>query len=111
MIRYYLNGVECNPANKDSVEYVFDFRDRHARELELSVDSLVFVREDRDSILTWIETYGYYIGMPLDIVYSNGNTIRYLLDFSEPSFRKTLRSVNVKIKRFRGMDNFFDNAE
>lgn len=111
MIRYYLNGTECNPANKDSVNYIFNFEDRKARTLELSVDTLEFVREDRQAIKSWIETYGYFVGMPLDIKYSNGQIIQYLLDFQDPSFREKERSYKVKLKRFKGMDNFFDNAD
>ncbi len=111
MIRYYLNGTECNPANKDSVNYIFNFEDRKARTLELSVDTLEFVREDRQAIKSWIDTYGYFVGMPLDIKYSNGTIIKYLLDFQDPAFREKERSYKVKLKRFKGMDNFFDNAD
>lgn len=111
MIRYYLNGTECNPTNKDSVNYIFNFEDRKARTLELSVDTLEFVREDRQAIKSWIETYGYFVGMPLDIKYSNGTIIKYLLDFQDPAFREKERSYKVKLKRFKGMDNFFDNAD
>lgn len=111
MIRYYLNGTECNPANKDSVNYIFNFEDRKARTLELSVDTLEFVREDRQAIKSWIETYGYFVGMPLDIKYSNGQIIKYLLDFQDPAFREKERSYKVKLKRFKGVDNFFDNAD
>lgn len=110
MIRYFLNGTECNPLNKDSVNYVFNFEDRRIRTLELSVDTLEFVREDRQSIKTWIETYGYFVGMPLDIKYSNGTIVKYYLDFQDPSFRESERSFKVKLKRFKSIDNFFDNA-
>lgn len=110
MIRYYLNGIECNPANKDSVEYTFDFTDRKVRELELSVDALTFVREDFTAVKEWKALYGRFVGMPLDIVYSNGTTIKYILDFQDESYRETLRSVTVKLKRYKGIDNFFDDA-
>lgn len=111
MIKYYLNGVECNPANKDSVEYTFDFTDRRARELEMSVDTLEFQREDKTAIENWLSTYGHFVGMPLDVVYSSGLTIRYLLDFQDGTFTKKSRSILVKPKRFKAMDNFFDNAD
>jgi hypothetical protein len=110
MIRYFLNGTECNPKNKDSVNYVFDFTDRQLRELELSVDALEFVREDFDAIKQWISIYGYFVGMPLDIKYSNGTTVKYLLDFAEPSFTMQERGCKVKLKRYKATDNFFDNA-
>jgi hypothetical protein len=110
MIRYYLNGVECNPANKREINYIFDFSDRRIRELEIDVDALRFVRDDRTSIKQWIDTYGYSVGMPLDIVYSNGTTVKYFLDFSDPSFIENEISYTVKVKKYKGTDNFFDNA-
>jgi hypothetical protein len=110
MIRYYLNGVECNPANKREINYIFDFSDRRIRELEIDVDALRFVREDRTAIKQWIDTYGYSVGMPLDIVYSNGTTVKYFLDFSAPSFIENEISYTVKVKKYKGTDNFFDNA-
>jgi hypothetical protein len=111
MIRYFLNGVECNPVNKDDVEYIFDFTERRARTLELSVDTLEFVKEDYDAIKTYQSTWGKYVGMPLDIQYSNGTTIQYLLDFSEDSYTERDRSCSVKLKRYRGSDNFSANAD
>jgi hypothetical protein len=111
MIRYFLNGTECNPANKDSVNYVFNFEDRRISQLELSVDTLEFVNEDRIAIKSWIETYGYFIGMPLDIKYSNGTIVKYILDFQDPAFRQKERSYKVKLKKYKGVDNFFDNAD
>jgi hypothetical protein len=111
MIRYFLNGTECNPANKDSVNYVFNFEDRRISQLELSVDTLEFVNEDRIAIKSWIETYGYFVGMPLDIKYSNGTIVKYILDFQDPAFREKERSYKVKLKKYKGVDNFFDNAD
>jgi hypothetical protein len=111
MIRYFLNGTECNPANKDSVNYVFNFEDRRISQLELSVDTLEFVNEDRVAIKSWIETYGYFVGMPLDIKYSNGTIVKYILDFQDPAFREKERSYKVKLKKYKGVDNFFDNAD
>ena len=111
MIRYFLNGTECNPANKDSVNYVFNFEDRRISQLELSVDTLEFVNEDRIAIKSWIETYGYFVGMPLDIKYSNGTIVKYILDFQDPAFKEKERSYKVKLKKYKGVDNFFDNAD
>ena len=111
MIRYYLNGTECNPKNKDSVNYVFDFSDRQLRELELSVDTLEFVREDFDAIKQWLDLYGRFVGMPLDIKYSNGTIVKYLLDFADSNFVMQERGCKVKLKRYKSTDNFFDNAD
>ena len=109
-IKYLLNGVEANPSNKDEINYVFDFTNRQVRELELDTDKLRFVREDYTAIKTWRATYGDYVGMPLDIQYGNGTTVKYLLDFADPAFKESGRAIECKIVRFKGIDNFFDNA-
>ena len=111
MIKYYLDGIECNPSNKDDIEYTFDFSDRRFRGLELSVDTLRFVLDDFTRIKTWQDTYGVFVAMPLDIVYSNGTIARYLLDFQDESYSETLRSIECKLKRYKATDNFFDNAD
>jgi len=106
MIKYYLNGTECNPLNKDSVQYKFDFTDRKIRELELSIDSLEFVGDDKTTIETWRNTYGDFVGIPLDIVYSSGLTVKYILTIDTTE----TNTIKCKCKRYRGIDNFFDNA-
>jgi len=111
MIRYILNGTECNPSNRDEIEYVFNFNDRKVRELELSVSSLRFVMQDFEAIQQWRATNGDYLGMPLAIEYSTGLVINYYLDFSDASMRITDRSIEVKLIRYQGIDNFYDNAE
>lgn len=108
-INYILDNIVCNPVEKENIGYKFDFTDRLVRELELDVDELTFVREDFKRIKQWISNYGYYVGMPLKIQYDSNNTIDYLLDFSDNYVNRT-NSCTVKVKRFKGIDNFFDNA-
>ena len=98
-ITYILNGTPCNPTNRKEINYVLEFSPRSRRDLELSVDSLRFVMEDYDAIKTWRNTYGDYVGMPLDIQYSNGLTVKYLLDFTDPSTVEKGRSCSVKLIR------------
>lgn len=110
-ITYNLNGSECNPLNREEINYVLDFSPRSRRDLELSVDTLRFTTVDADVIDTWRNTYGDYVGMPLDVQYSNGTVVRYLLDFSDPATVFRDRDHSVKLIRYRGFDNFFDKAE
>jgi hypothetical protein len=110
MIRYFLNGAECNPVNRDEIEYVFNFNDRKVRELEMSVSSLEFALQDFTAIQTWRATNGDYLGMPLSIEYSSGLVVNYYLDFSD-SLVVTNRSISCKVIRYQATDNFFDNAE
>jgi len=111
MIKYILDGLECQPKNRDAIRYELDFSDRRIRELELSVDALHFVSEDYDRIKTWRNTYGDFVGMPLNIQYSSGQIVPYLLDFSDSSTRFQDRGCFVKLVRFNGIDNFFSNAD
>ncbi len=115
-IQYVLNGEISHPKEQrtddnSGIPYAFDFGGSRTRLLEISAQSLSFFREDYTRIKSWLDTYGYFVGMPLDIVYSNNTTIKYLLDFTAPSFKEeTGRSITVSVKRFEGTDNFFDNA-
>jgi len=110
-IQYILDGAPCNPSNRREINYVASFSARRFRELELSVDTLRFVMEDYDRIKTWRTTFGDYVGMPLDITYSSGLTVKYMLDFTDSSTVFRGRSCSVKLIRHKGTDNFFDNAE
>lgn len=111
MIRFYLNNEECQPKNRDEIQYEFNFgENRDKIQLELSVTSLVFVKEDLTRIENWISTYSEYVGMPLDIVYSDGTTIKYILDFTQDLVRKT-NSIECKLIRYKGWDHFNSLAE
>jgi len=109
MIKYFLNNIECNPVDKEDINYIFNFNDRLVRELEIDTDSLTFVREDFKRINDWRSNYGDFVGMPLKIQYDSSNYIDYILDFSD-GFENSTNSCSVKIKRYKGIDNFFDNA-
>ena len=110
-IRYFLNNLEVNPANAGEIQYQFNFGDnRDKQQLELSVSSLIFEREDYTRVQAWRATYGDYVGMPLEIKYTDGTTIKYLLDFTQDLVDKT-RSIECKVVRYKGWDNFFDRAE
>lgn len=110
-IKYILNGEECNPKNREEIQYEFNFGDNRDKvNLELSVTSLVFVEKDRTRIENWILTYSEYVGMPLDIVYSDGTTIKYILDFTQDLVRKT-NSIECRLIRYKGWDHFFARAE
>lgn len=110
-IRYFLDSLEANPANAGEIQYQFNFGDnRDKKQLELSVSSLIFEREDYTRVQDWRSTYGDYVGMPLDVKYTDGTTIKYLLDFTQDLVYKT-RSIECKVVRYKGWDNFFDRAE
>lgn len=116
MIQFILDGVASNPKGRKTddnsgFQYIFDFGGSRTRLLELAVSDLVFEKEDYTRIKNHLATSGYFVGMPMDIVYSNGDTIKYLLNFSAQSFREEEGiSITVPLKRLNGVDTFFDNA-
>lgn len=108
MIRYYLDGVECNPQNRQEITYNASFGGDNQL-LDIAPSSLTFVREDYERIQAWRSTWGNFLGMPLDIQYSNGKTVKYLIDFTDAMEVKD-RSIIVNLKRFRGWEMFEKRA-
>lgn len=111
MIRYYLDGTESNPKDSQRISFSLDFRNRRIRELEMSIENLEFVNEDFSRIKEWLNTFGKGVGMPFDVQFSNGKTRQYILDFLDPSFRISERSVKAKAILRYGNDRFFKRAE
>ena len=110
-IQFILFGDPCNPTNWKDINYVLDFVGTKEKRIELSVDTLAFVSEDYDKIQTFRNTYGDYHGMPFQIVYPSGLIVDYYLDFSDSSTVFRERSCEIKLKRYKAIDNFFDNAD
>lgn len=108
MIRYYLDGIECNPQNRQEITYNASFSGDNQL-LDIAPSSLTFVREDYERIQAWRATWGNFLGMPIDIQYSNGKTVKYLLDFTDGMEVKD-RSIIVNLKRFRGWEMFEKRA-
>jgi hypothetical protein len=112
MIKFFLDGQECEPYNRQDIKYSIDFTSRRRlSQYEISIDVLEFVREDYTRIFNWLKTYGRYQGMPLDVQFSNGQIQRYYLDFTDPSTKWTNTVISVGVKRRNATDNFFDNAD
>lgn len=112
MIKFFLDGQECEPYNRQDIKYSIDFTSRRRfSQYEVSIDVLEFVREDYTRIFNWLKTYGRYQGMPLDVQFSNGQIQRYYLDFTDPSTKWTNTVISVGVKRRNATDNFFDNAD
>lgn len=111
MIKLYLNGIECNPKEKEQIRYILDFSERRSREVELSITSLEFVGEDFDRIREWLNTMGRFIGMPLTVEYSPTYIREYYIDFQDESFETRTRSYICPIKKYKGADSFFDKLD
>lgn len=110
MITYNLDGQPCRPLNHDSITYTFNYNEGNNQFIEIDPDILVFVGDDMKRIQAWRNTWGDYIGMPLNVTYSNGLTVEYLLDFSDGMEVKT-NSIAVKMRRLKGYDHFKARAD
>lgn len=109
--QFYLNGQLSNPANRDEITFVVDYADRRRLvDIDLSVDTLTFVAEDRQSIISWLQQFGWGAGMPVEVQMTPTLTQRYYIDFTD-GFSWTDNEITVKIKRRNAINNFFDSAD
>jgi hypothetical protein len=111
MIKYYLNGIECNPKESRNIRFSLDFTLRNFNDIRMSVSNIVFVREDKEACLNWINTYGYLVGMPFDVLFSNGVTRKYVLDWTDTSFSITDERVTVSAYARGENEAFFPKAD
>ena len=109
MGKWILNGVEVTPRNTLEVSLNTDWTGRPT-ELEVDSDSLVLPREGVEVVQNWINQYGIFQGIPLQYVTNSNQTIQYYVDLIDQTEYRTYETV-VKIKRRKGKDNFFDNAD
>lgn len=87
-MRHYLNGVEISPRNIDDIGFKSDWSksiglaDRDARELYPNTVSIKLVREAKQMVSDWFDTYGTTQGMPYDMKMGN-TTVNYFINFTK----------------------------
>lgn len=109
MINYLLNGVVCNPLERQAIKYKAVFDGRRFGEFDMTVTNLTFVREDKAAIEAWINTYGYGVAMPFDVQFSNNFLKSFFLDFSSIKVRENSISCDARVRYDN--DNFFSKAD
>jgi hypothetical protein len=110
MLRFILLGQEANPKNAREMEFTLDFRSRKIQRLEPIANTLTFVREDRERILDFIDTYSEGQGMPMDIEFSNesGNQIiPYFLKFTDENFFYNEKELTCSFMLRNAQNSFF----
>lgn len=105
MINILINGQNANVRNIQDIGFKSNFIDQIS-ELEVNVDSLILVNESRKQVLDWVAQYGYHVGIPTQITYGT-LTFDYYIDLSDKP-RINSNEIEVKIKKRKGSDNFFD---
>lgn len=108
-MKWILNGTHVTPRNVFDISLDTDWTGRPSQ-LETSADKLELPREANDLIHNWISTYGPFQGMPLQAVSNSGQVIEYYVDLMEKPEFQDYQTI-VTVKRRKGKDNFFDNAD
>ena len=108
-MRWILNGTEVTPRNSVEISLNSDWTGRPT-ELEAGTDSLKIPREGLDVIQLWINQYGPFQGIPLQCITREGLTIEYYVDLMDGAIYEDY-DITVKIKKRKGKDNFFDQAD
>jgi hypothetical protein len=107
-MRHFLNEIEITPRNREVIGVVSDFTD-NPEVLKVNVDTIILPREAYDIVKDHINTIGLFEGIPYRVQMANGISLDYYVDLtSAPVFRSY--ECELKIKRRRANDNFFDNA-
>lgn len=108
MINILINGQVANVRNIRDIGFKLNFREANYSDQELNVDTLVCVNETKEVIENWVLQYGYHVGIPTTITCGSMSYDYYIDLTDKPPFRS--REVEVKIKKRKGKDNFFDVA-
>jgi hypothetical protein len=112
MIQYFLNNQPCSPKNKADIKFRVDHSDRsRVKDFEMTVDNLIFVREDKQAIESYMAQFGRFYGMPFSVQFGNGQIIQYYIDFTDSATTWNEIEFNAKVKRYKANFNFFDRAK
>lgn len=108
-MRHFLNDIEISPRNRDSIGVVSDWTG-DPDVLSLNVDTLQLPREAYQIVIDHIASVGLFEGIPYRVTMEGVNDLEYYVDLTDPSNVFKLYECEVKIKRRKGLDSFFDNA-
>jgi hypothetical protein len=108
-MRHFINGVEVTPRNILSIGVQSDFTDR-PEYLEVDADKLILPREAVDIIQAHLSTYGPFEGIPYTMITDGNETLEYYIDLQEETIFRDYE-IEVKIKKRKGKDNFFERAD
>ena len=107
-MKHFLNDIEISPRNRTEIGIVSTFTD-DPDVLQLSTDTIVLPREGFDIITSHIQTIGVFEGIPYRVELEGGIFINYYVDLTD-SLKVNQHDVEVKIKKRKGQDSFYENA-
>ena len=108
-MKHYLNGVPVSPRNVLEIGLNTDYTG-NPNMLQVDADTVVLPREAREIILNHVSTQGVFEGIPYTIVTDSGITLEYYVDLTEGTTYRDFE-IEVKIKKRKAYDNFFENAD
>jgi len=108
-MKHYLNGVPVSPRNVLEIGLNTDYTG-NPNMLQIDADTVILPREAREIILNHISTQGVFEGIPYTIVTDSGITLEYYVDLAEGTTYRDFE-IEVKIKKRKAYDNFFENAD
>jgi hypothetical protein len=115
-MRHFINGVEITPRNIESIGFVSNWTDstsmsdKDHKDLSLNVDTIILPNEGKREVENWLASMGSFAGIPYQVQLSNGTKIDYYVDLTEQPIYKDYE-VEVKIKRLKNQDNFYEKAQ
>ena len=108
-MKHYLNEVPVSPRNVLEIGLNTDYTG-NPNMLQIDADTVILPREAREIILNHISTQGVFEGIPYTIVTDSGITLEYYVDLAEGTTYRDFE-IEVKIKKRKAYDNFFENAD
>jgi hypothetical protein len=108
-MKHFLNGVEVAPRNILEFGVTSTFND-DPNILQIDADKVILPREAKTLIEQHIQQLGFFEGIPYEIQIGNNISLQYYIDLSDDAVFRD-HEIEVKIKRRKGYDNFFENAD
>lgn len=115
-MRHFINGVEITPRNIEAIGFISNWTDstsasdKDHKDLSLNVDTIILPNEGKREVENWLSTMGSFAGIPYQVQLSNGTKIDYYVDLTEQPIYKDYE-CEVKIKRLKNQDNFYEQAQ
>ena len=108
-MRHFINNIPISPRNVLEIGINTDYTG-NPNLLNIDTDKIILPREGKDIILNHIATRGVFEGIPYKIETNGGVTLEYFVDLTEGAIYRDYE-VEVKIKKVKGNDIFFENAD
>lgn len=107
-MRHFLNDIQITPRNNDQIGLLADFSG-NPDVLQINTDTVVLVNEAYEIVKDHLNGAGIFEGIPYRVE-MGGVAIEYYVDLLDsPTFRDN--QVEVKLKKRKGYDDFWDKAD